>query len=169
MKNVEREAAHTSDAEPMPDITWWMLVMSIVFIILIGLGWWYLVPHAYNGFLNELYRPWLNSSPVITVDSIFFALPLFVFGFLAIFAMMVLILIARPLKLSQPRINRIFKPFLWLGIVGLVFGLIAKPAAWGISSYLEGAGYHECNQHTRIDLFITTRTLVREPGLCDEL
>lgn len=169
MKNTERGTAHHSDTEPMPDIAWWMPVMSIIAIVLISLGWWYLLPHAYDGFLNELYRPWLNFSPVITVDSIFLAIPLFVFGFLAIFAMMVLILIARPLKLTQPRINRIFQPFLWLGIVGLVFGLLAKPAAWGISTYLERAGYHECKQHTRIDLFITTRTLAREPGLCDEL
>ena len=169
MKNGEKEAAHHSDTEPMPDIAWWMPVMSIISIILIGLGWWYLLPHAYNGFMNELYRPWLNASPVITVDSIFLATPFFVFGLLAIFAMMVLILIAGPLKLSQPRINRVFQAFLWLGLVALVFGLLAKPAAWGISTYLEGAGYHECEQHTRIDLFITTRTLVQEPGLCDEL
>gem|GEM_PF-6082778 len=153
----------------MPDIVWWMPVMSIVSIILIGLGWWYLLPHAYNGFMNELYRPWLNASPVITVDSIFLATPFFVLGFLAILAMMILILVAGPLKLSQTRINRIFKPFLWLGLVGLVFGLLAKPAAWGISTYLEGTGYHECEQHTRIDLFITTRTLVRAPGLCDDI
>lgn len=165
--NVNKSDTRTRD--PLPDITWWMVLTSIVSIILIGFAWWYMVPSAYDGLMNDLFRPLVSGRPVVTVSSFYLTIPLLVFGLLAVFAMMVLILIARPLQLTQRRANEICKPFLWLGLIGAICGILAKPAAWGISTYLEGAGYHECEQHTRIDLFITTRTLVRAPGLCDEI
>lgn len=153
----------------MPEVTWWMIPMSIAFIVLIGLSWWYFLPAAYDGLVNDLYRPISNSGPIVTVRSFHLAAPFMVFGLLSIFAIMVLILIARPLQLTQRRINELFKPFLWVGIVGLVFGLLAKPLAWGISSYLESADYYQCEEHSRISPFNTTRTYVRDPQLCSQL
>ena len=82
---------HHSDTEPMPDITWWMVLTSTISIILIGLAWWYMVPFAYDGFVNDLVRPFFSASPVVTVSSFYLTTPLLVLGLLAVFAMMVLI------------------------------------------------------------------------------
>lgn len=168
-QSPNRKGKPTATTDTMPDIPWWLIAASLVLILLIGLGWWYLLPFAYHGLVQDLYQPLVSSGPVITVESTFLATPLFVFGFLMVFVLMVLILIARPLKLTQRHLHRMFNPFLWVGIVGLFFGLLAKPAAWGISTYLEGTGYHECQAQTRIDRFATKRVLVREPALCNRL
>lgn len=156
-----------NESDPKPEITWWVVLISIAFIVLISLCWWYFLPRVYDGLLNDLYRPVVSSGPVVTVQSFHLALPLLVLGLLSVFAMSVLALVARPLGLTQRRANELFRPFLWLGLVGVVFGVLSQPLAFGISTYLESAGYYQCPEHTRISPFTSTRVLVREPELCD--
>ncbi len=156
-----------NDSDPMPEITWWVILISVGFIVLIGLCWWYVLPRAYDGLLNDLYRPIVSSGPIVTVQSFHLALPLLVFGLLSVFAMAVLGLAARPLNLTQRRVNELFRPFLWIGLVGVIFGVLSKPLAFGISTYLESEGYYQCPEHTRISPFTSVRVLVREPELCN--
>ncbi|KAA8980819.1 hypothetical protein [Halospina sp. K52047b] len=162
-----KESNPLNEADPKPEITWWVVLICIALLVLIGLCWWYFLPRAYDGLLNDLYRPIVSSGPIVTVQSFHLALPLLVFGLLSVFAMAVLGLAARPLNLTQRRVNELFRPFLWIGLVGVIFGVLSQPLAFGISSYLEGAGYYQCPEHTRISPFTSTRVLVHEPELCN--
>lgn len=160
---------NNSPKDPVPDIPVWLMLASLILVLGLPVAGWYILSSAFSGLVFDLFVPFRNASETITVRSFDLAGPMYVLGLVAVTGVMGIVMLARPLKLPQSTCNRLFRPFGWLAIAGLVFALMAKPAAWGLSAYLEDAGYYQCEEHTRISPFSSTRVLVHEPDLCHEL
>lgn len=155
--------------DPAPDIPRWLMFGSFIIIASLPIAGWYILSSAFTGLIYDLYVPFMNAGDVITVRSFDLAGPMFVLALIAIGGVMGIVILAGLLNLPQSTCNRVFRPFGFLAIIGLVLALLAKPAAWGISNYLESSDYYQCEEHSRISPFNTTRTYVRDPRICAEL